>query len=283
VKQNPIWICARLTLREAARRKIVLAALMLGVAFLLVYGAGLYLLRREMIRDGTINRSLIANQIFGFLTLSGLYGVNFMFTVLAVLTSVDTLAGEIASGTIQSLAAKPVRRWEILLGKWLGFAIMLTLYLALMAGGVIAVAVIITGYQPNHIVAGLALIWLNGILMLNVSLLGGTRMSTLANGVVVFATFGVAFVGGWIEQIGAFLDNQAAVNVGIVSSLLMPSEAIWKRAAYELQSVVAGAAGFANPFTSSFSVPSRAMILYAVAYAAVALALAMWSFERRDL
>jgi ABC-type transport system involved in multi-copper enzyme maturation permease subunit len=283
MNRNPIWICARLTLKEAIRRKIVLVAVLLGIAFLLVYGTGLHFVRREMIRDGTINRSLIANQILSFLTLSGLYAVNFMFTLIAVLTSVDTIAGEIASGTIQSLAAKPVRRWQILLGKWVGFVLMLTLYLALMAGGVIGASAAITGYRLNNIPAGVALIWLNGIVMLNVSLLGGTRLSTLANGVIVFATFGIAFVGSWVEQIGAFLDSQAAVNVGIVSSLLMPSEAVWKRAAYEMQSVVSGAAGFANPFTASFSVPSVAMIVYAALYALVALALALWSFERRDL
>ena len=65
---------------------------------------------------------------------------------------------------------------------------------------------------------------LNGVLMLNVTLLGGTRFSTLANGVLVFAAFGVAFVGGWIEQIGSFLNSEAAVNVGIVSSLLLVSK-----------------------------------------------------------
>ena len=41
----------------------------------------------------------------------------------------DTLAGEISTGTIQAVVAKPVRRVEIVLGKWLGFAALLALYL----------------------------------------------------------------------------------------------------------------------------------------------------------
>jgi hypothetical protein len=67
-----------------------------------------------------------------------------------VLTSVDTLSGEIASGTIHTLVAKPLRRWEIVLGKWLGFSGMLTLYLLLMAGGVVTVVYLVGGYAaPN--------------------------------------------------------------------------------------------------------------------------------------
>jgi ABC-type transport system involved in multi-copper enzyme maturation permease subunit len=277
-----IWIIARLTLKEAVRRKIVLGALLLGLLFLGVYGAGLYFIRQDMMRSMRTPSAMIFNQMYNFLLLSGLYVVNFLFIAMAVLTSVDTIAGEIATGTIHTLVAKPVRRWEVLLGKWAGYVVMLTLYLVMMAGGVLAIVPAVTGYRAPHALRGVALIWMNGLLMLNVSLLGGTRFSTLANGVLVFAIFGVAFVGGWIEQIGSFLDSAAAINVGIVTSLLMPSEALWKRAAFEMRSLLVEAVGF-SPFTSAGSVPSAMMIGYAVLYAFIALGLAVWSFERRDL
>ena len=79
------------------------------------------------------------NQISNFLLMAGMYVVNFLTAMMTVLTSVDTLSGEISSGTIHTLVSKPVRRWEIVLGKWLGFAGMLTLYLLLMAGGVMLI------------------------------------------------------------------------------------------------------------------------------------------------
>jgi ABC-type transport system involved in multi-copper enzyme maturation permease subunit len=275
-------VIARLTFKEAVRRKIVLGALLLGLVFLAVYGTGLYFIRQDLMRAPRPPSTMIRNQIFNFMLLSGLYVVNFLYIAMAVLTSVDTVAGEIATGTIHTLVAKPLRRWELLLGKWAGYVIMLTLYLVMMAGGVLVLVPAITGYQVPNALRGTALIWMNGLLMLNVSLLGGTRLSTLANGVLVFAIFGVAFVGGWIEQIGSFLDSSAAVNVGIVSSLLMPSETLWKRAAFEMRSLIVNAIGF-SPFTSADSVPSALMIGYAVLYAVVALGLAVWSFERRDL
>lgn len=280
--QVGMLVIARLTFREAARRKILLGALVLGLAFLVVYGLGVYFIQQDMVKHGQHLQRVVAIPIYSFLVLSGLYVVNFLTLALTVLTSVDTISGEIDSGTIHTLAAKPIHRWEIVIGKWLGFAAMLAVYLLLMAGGVVELTRLITGYSPPNILRGLALMGLNELLLLNVTLLGGTRLSTLANGVLVFAAYGVAFVGGWIEQIGAFLGNQTTIVIGILSSLLMPSEALWKRAAFEMRAVLADAVA-ANPFISAFSVPSSTMVGYAALYAAVALMLVVWNFCRRDL
>jgi Cu-processing system permease protein len=277
------WVIARLTFLEAARRKILLAALVLGLAFLVVYGLGFYYIQQEFERNPHVPSMLARREVLNFLMLAGLYVVNFLTVMMAVLTSVDTISGEIASGTIHTLVTKPVRRWEVVLGKWLGFVGMLTLYLLLMAGGVMALVYAVSGYTAPNALRGLGLLWLNALLLLNISLLGGTTLSTLANGVLVFGLYGVAFVGGWIEQIGAFpfIQNQTAVNIGIISSLIIPSEALWKRAVFEMQSPLAGVIG-TTPFTAS-SVPSPLMIEYAALYAAVILVLAIRQFKRRDL
>lgn len=277
------WVIARLTFLEAARRKILLAALVLGLVFLVVYGLGFYYIQQEFERNPSGPSMLARKEILSFLMLAGLYVVNFLTVMMAVLTSVDTISGEIASGTIHTLVTKPVRRWEVVLGKWLGFMGMLTLYLLLMAGGVMALVYAVSGYTAPNALRGLGLMWLNALLLLNISLLGGTTLSTLANGVLVFGLYGVAFVGGWIEQIGAFpfIQNQTAVNIGIISSLIIPSEALWKRAVFEMQSPLAGIIG-TTPFTAS-SVPSPLMIEYAALYAAVVLVLALRQFKRRDL
>jgi len=275
-----IWVIARLTLREAARRKILWAALILGLAFLALYGVGVYLIQREIMQERTAANFI--SEMYNFLAMAGLYVVNFLVVMMTVLTSVDTLAGEIASGTMQAVATKPLRRFEIVLGKWLGFAAMLTVYLALMAGGVAALTFALTGYIVPGLASGLGLMLLEGITLLTVCILGGTLLSTLANGVLAFGLYGLAFIGGWIEQIGSLLRSEAAVNIGIVSSLLMPSEALWKRAAFEMQPPLLRDLGAMTPFSAS-SVPNERMILYAVLYIAVALALALRQFSRRDL
>jgi len=122
---------AKLTFREAARRKILIAAFLLGLAFLIVYGIGFYYVNKEI--GDTVGRNpLENNEIRNFLFMAGMYAVNFLVVIMAVLTSVATLSGEISTGTIQTLVAKPVQRWEIVLGKWIGFTFMLTLYLSLI-------------------------------------------------------------------------------------------------------------------------------------------------------
>ncbi len=272
---------ARLTFREASRRWVLWVALLFGALFLVVYALGFNEIQKDIEKAVQGGRSLMATQGLNLFMMAGLYVVNFLTIIMAVLTSVDTLSGEIASGTIHTLVSKPIRRWEIVLGKWLGFTGMLTLYLILMAGGVLLVVDLIAGYTPPNAWSGLGLMWFNVVLMLGVSLLGGSRLSTLANGVLVFGLYGVAFIGGWIEQFGFFLQNQTAVNIGIVCSLIIPSEALWRRAAFEMQSPLVAALGF-SPFTSG-SVPSPLMIFYAILYALAALGLAIWAFSNRDL
>ena len=276
-----MFTIARLTFREASRRWILWVALLLGILFLTIYAIGFHEIEKDLQRQAGPRALLEFNEIYNFLVMAGLYAVNFLAVMMAVLTSVDTLSGEISSGTIHTLVSKPLGRWEIVLGKWLGFAGMLLLYLLLMAGGVMAVVYVLTGYTAPNALSGLALMAFNTLLLLSVSLLGGSSLSTLANGVLVFGLYGIGFIGGWIEQFGSFLHNQTAVNIGVISSLILPSEALWKRAAYAMQSPLVAAMGV-SPFSSN-SVPSPLMLVYAGLYTLAALYLAVRLFSRRDL
>jgi Cu-processing system permease protein len=278
-------IFARLTFVEAVRRRILLAAFLLGVAFLVLYGAGFFFMQEQW-RSGTTGfmNDVIRKQFYTFLVMAGLYAVNFLGAIMGAILSADTLAGEIASGTVQALAAKPVRRVEIVLGKWLGFAGLLGLYLLLMAGGVVAVSYTLTGFYLPNLIIGIGLIYFDALLVMTVTLACSSRLSTLATGGVVFGLYGIGFIGGWVEQFGAFLQNQTAVNVGIISSLIIPSEALWRRAAFEMTPPLGQTLGFASggPFITT-SVPSPTMVAYAGLYVVAVVALTARQFSRRDL
>jgi Cu-processing system permease protein len=280
-----ILTIARLTFFEASRRKILLAGLLLGLLFLGVYGLGFHFINVEVEKSMGADQLVQLNEMRNFLLMAGMYVVNFLTAMMTVLTSVDTMSGEISSGTIHTLVSKPIQRRDVVLGKWLGFAVMISLYLLLMGGGVMGLVYLRSGYVANHPVSALVLIWLDALVLLSISMLGGTRLSTLANGVLVFGLYGVAFIGGWIEQIGTFLPNvqasQTAMNIGVITSLIMPSEALWKRAAHELESPLAAALRF-TPFSAG-NYPSNVMIVYAVGYLLVAMLLTIWLFQRRDL
>jgi ABC-type transport system involved in multi-copper enzyme maturation permease subunit len=272
---------ARLTFREASRRWVVWVALGLGLLFLIIYGIGFNEIEKDLVRQTHYTNALLSAEMHNFLLLAGMYVVNFLTSIMTVLVSVDTLSGEINSGTIHTVVSKPVPRWQIVLGKWLGFTGMLSLYLLLMAGGVTLVGFVVADTIVPNLLQGVLLMWLTILLLLSITLFGGTLLSTLANGVLVFGLFGIAFIGGWIEQVGGFLHNQAAINVGIITSLLLPSESMWRRAAFEMQSPLVSAVGV-SPFGTS-SAPSLVMVAYAVVYLVVILFLAMRRFSRRDL
>lgn len=275
--QNIITI-TWLTFHEARRRRMALAALALGALFLLLFTVGFALIIREVQRSGASEIEM--RFPYNFLLMAGLYVVHFLTIMLAIFASVDTISGEINSHTIQAIATKPIRRWEIVLGKWLGYAVMLLLYLGLLAGGIMLSVYLLAGYVPPNPLQGILLLGLEALVLLSLSLLGGTRFSTLANGVLLFMLYGLAFIGGWVEQIGALLNSPAAVRIGIITSLLMPVEALWRRASYVMQPALSRS--IPSPFATA-SVPSTMMIVYAAIYAAVALTLAARAFSRRDL
>jgi Cu-processing system permease protein len=272
---------AWITLDEARMRKIVWALALLGLAFLVIYGIGFHFMYRDV---SQYNSGLtVVLEPVNFFVLAGLYGANFIIVLLSLFMSVDTIAGEVASGTIQTLVTKPLRRWHVVAGKWLGLAVLLALFTILLTGGLVLIVNAIAGYWPPNIVSAVALMILEGLVVLTLSMLGGTRLSSLANGVVVFMLYGLAFIAGWIEQIGSWLQNEAAVDVGIIVSLLMPIEAMWKRAAYLLQPPFLRELGFdVSPFGAA-SAPSALMVWYTLAYVTVAFLLTIRSFQGRDL
>ena len=186
--------------------------------------------------------------------MAALYAANFLIVMTSVLITVDTLAGEIGSGVIETLCTKPVPRWAVALGKWLGCWAILALYATLLCGGVLLVARLVGGYTPPNAALGLPLLLLEGTVLLTLALAGGTRLSTLANGVTVFGLYGLAFVGGWMEQIGTVAGNATARYIGIGASLLVPSESLWQLASHHMQPPIVRDLGI-GPF-SPLSVPS---------------------------
>ncbi|MGH8144022.1 MAG: ABC transporter permease [Steroidobacteraceae bacterium] len=269
---------AVITVREAARKRILWTALVAGGGFLLLFALGLYFQSQDLTLRGS--SQFIRYQVLSAMLMVALYVVDLLAAVMSVLTSVDTIAGEIASGTIQAIATKAIPRWHIFVGKWLGFAVMIGAFVILVFGGTIAIAAI-GGIVPDHVIAGALLVWLECLLALTVTMLFGTWFSTITSGVLAIALYGLAFMGGWLEQMSGFTESAKLAAAGVVTSLIMPSEALWRRAEFDMQTPIAGALPF-SPF-ATVSIPSHAMVGYAVIYLIAALALALYHFRARDL
>jgi hypothetical protein len=119
---------------------------------------------------------------------------------------------------------------------------------------------------------------------MSLTLACSSTFSTLATGGIVFGLWGLAFIGGFVEQIGALVHNPSVVNVGIISSLILPTEAVFRRAAYLMSTPASQAlGGLASGPLFVVSVPSSAMVVYALLYLIALLGLAVRQFGRRDL
>lgn len=275
-----LFTILHLTLLEAARRRILAATMIGAAAFLVLFAIGFHFVARNIHAD--VSFSLLRQRMaLNFLTLAGLYATHFLTLMTAVLLPVDTLSGEIASGVTQTMASKPVHRSSIVLGKWLAFSLVAVGYFAVVASGVLLVGRAIGHFTPPGLAQGLPLMALEAVVFVSLSIAGGARLATVTNGILVFGLYGIAFIGSWVEQVGALAGNLAAENVGTVASLLMPTEALWQRAAFQMQPTVMRDLHL-TPFSPA-SLPSAAMVWWAAAYALLALLSGVQGFRKRAL
>jgi ABC-type transport system involved in multi-copper enzyme maturation permease subunit len=278
VLRNIITV-AHLTVAEARRRRIVFAAALCALAFLAFFAAALFFAHRDLLSDP--RTSFPERQmVLAILSVVGFFAANFLSVVFALLLPIDTLSGEIDSGVMQTLAAKPLDRAQIVLGKWAGHLLIAFAYLLVLCTGIVVIVRAIVGFVPINVAPALPLMMLEVTLLLSVCIAGGARLNTITNGVVALAFYAIAFVGGFVEQIGAVAGIPSARTVGIVVSLISPADAVWRLAVYYMQPAIVR--GLETPLTT-FSVPTFWMVWWAVGFTGLTLLYAIRAFQRRAL
>jgi len=143
-----------------------------------------------------------------------------------------------------------------------------------------------SGFVPANALRGLALIFLEATVMLTISIAGGTRFSTVTNGMVALGIFGLGFLGGFVEQFGVMLvegesGRMVMRNIGTLISLVVPADALWRLAAYYMMPAIIRDLEV-TPFNSMYP-PSGAMVVWAIGYIAVVGAIAVRQFNTRAL
>ena len=276
------------TIREAIRRKLVIGLMMLSVVYVGLFALGFQLLY-ERVTDEISTDSLVDVLAANILTVLGLYAVHFLAAFLALFLSVGSISSEIESGMLHAVLSRPITRGQYLFGRWLAFSGLLVTYVVTMAGSLLLVARLIAGYQPVGVLRALGLLSLQVLLLITVGLFGSTMLSTMANGVITFSLFGLAWLGGLIEFIGVGVKNDGMANIGTAVSLVFPSDALWRGASYYVQSssFLAQTTAFGQfsggiPFASSRP-PTTQIVIWSIGYLLVVQALARTTFGRRDL
>jgi Cu-processing system permease protein len=263
------------TLYETRRRRVTLAALVCATVFVAIVVAGMYF------GGPTNDAGPLARIRLAMITVVGLFAANFLAVVIAIVLPLDTISGEIESGVMQGLASKPVRRSDILLGKWVAFYAISSAFALLIVGGILISAYCFGGFVPPNLAIGLLLIMIEIAFVSTLVVVGGTLFGTTVNGIVAFGFFGVAFVAGWLEQLSALVGSTGARLIGVGLSLLSPSDSLWRLAAFNLQPTMTRDLP-ANPFLSA-TLANHWMIAWAAIYACALLSLGLRRFEKRSL
>jgi ABC-type transport system involved in multi-copper enzyme maturation permease subunit len=273
---------AALTLREAARRRVLFALGALTVVLLVISAFGFSRIDAEFggltSGEARLAAAMVLNLVMFGLSLTAALGTAFL--------TGPTLAGEAESGIALAVLARPVRRSAILLGKWLGLAAFGSGFV--VAAGSVQLVIVrsTTGYWPPRPVTGLALLAAQTVVLLTLGLLLSTAVSPMASGVVAVGLFGATWIGGVVGAVGEALDNDSVARVGTVSRMLLPTDGLWRGAMNAFQDptllVQFQQAFEGHPFLSEVAL-TPAYLAWAGLWVALVLGLAAVSFQRRDL
>ncbi|HUR22802.1 MAG TPA: hypothetical protein VMZ73_02915 [Acidimicrobiales bacterium] len=280
-----VAIIAALTLREALRRRVVLALAVLTVILLVLSGWGFSRVAAESggasltSGEARLTASIMLNLVmFGFSLIAAL-GTAFM--------AGPTLSGETESGVALAMLARPIRRSAVLLGKWLGLVGFGSGFVVLAGLAQCVVVRQTVDYWPPQPAAALGLLVAQTIVLLTLALLLSTAISPMASGVVAVGLFGATWIAGVVGAIGGSLGNDAVARVGTVSRMLLPTDGLWRGAMRAFQDPSAllemgGSDAQAFPFLSAAPLTST-YLLWAAIWVAMIWGLAAASFLRKDL
>jgi len=264
-------------------KHILYLGLVFSIVFLAVYALGLHNIAEAQMLSG--NQFWFRNQAGYQLLTLGWYVSTFLVGALAVMMGAGSISREIESGTILSLASRPFSRSDILMGKFMAYSMVTALYSGIMAAAITTLA---SHYfqlmiNPRAMITGILIFMLFPMVLLAIAHLASVITTTLTAGIVSFMLFIIAITGGFMEQIGAVLGNRSLVNTGVVASLIMPCDAIYRMAVKKAVGMLGtGYITDFGPFGVA-SAPSIWMLVYALAYTFIIIFLAMHYFNKRDL
>jgi Cu-processing system permease protein len=278
---------AQLTFKEAMSRRLILAGIVVSLLYIVLFALAYNFAqdRGTQVISGQRSRVLVSIGMAS-LTLSGLYVVNVLAGFIALFLAVGSISADMESGTLLAMLARPMRRSQFLLGRWLAYAVMITIYVSVMAGLVMFVAATIGGYDAPEPASAIGLMIMAALFLLTLALFGSTFMPTLTNGAVVFSLFGLGWLSGIIEVLGLTLENDALLNLGTTVALFIPSDALWRSASYFVQSssIIAATSTLrmALPILAN-APPTPGLLVWGTVYPLVLLGLGSYIFNRRDL
>jgi ABC-type transport system involved in multi-copper enzyme maturation permease subunit len=279
---------AVLTLREALRRRTLAVLLLLTVASVVLTGWGTERLT-SLARANDVPEVQIRIGVSQVLILVA-FMFSFVLAMTAAFLAAPAIASDLESGVAQSMLARPIRRTDLLIGRWLGLSIVVAGY-AILAGLLeIGVVGLLTGHVPPQPLLAVAFLAGQAVVVLTFALLLSTRLPSIAAGAICVVLFGLSWMSGVLVGIAAAFDATSLANVARASRWLFPTDGLWRGVIYGLEPplvllgarAAAGARADANPFYAAAPPPIE-FVVGSVGWVAIVLALATWSLDRREV
>jgi ABC-type transport system involved in multi-copper enzyme maturation permease subunit len=277
---------ARLTIGEAARKKILWVLIILAVIAVALTAWGVSLLVSQARDSGVsdLNLKLGVSQVLIFIA----FQFGFILAMTAAFLGAPAIANDLESGIAQAMLARPLRRSSYLLGRWLGLSLVVVGYTA--ASGFLAIAAVsfVSGYLPPNPMVPVAYLAGQALILLTLTVVLSVRLPPIAGGAIAVVAYGMAWLAGVLGHVGIALGTNGLVGVSDLGRVLLPTDAMWQGVVFGLEpSLVITTIGQqqlaqGNPFFA-IEGPSPAFVMWAVAWVVLALALAIVLLRRREL
>ena len=287
-----LLLITRFTLLEAIRRRLFLAVIILSILILAAFTILLTIVVNDALanpNNGTDSHLMLlgGGVIITILVMWMLYLLSSMLTIVF---SANMISGEVEAGTFAVIVPKPLRRFEIVLGKWLGYALIVCIYTALMFLAFLGVIYWKTGYWPTGAPYALGTLELAMLALLGITTLGSSTVPTIVNGAIALMLFIGAPTANIVQFIVQFVNPTSldtTQNIATVINLIIPTDALWHGASFYLLPSVADLVAlrigsFNTPFTSGQPM-APALLVWAALYCIGLPALAALRFQHRDL
>jgi Cu-processing system permease protein len=278
------WLLSRMTFREAVRKKMIWAVFLLTALFVAFYGWGVYRFKQTWdarIAARSFRFPITFNQAVDLNMAVAVFIIFFLAAVMGIFAAIGTISGEVDGGTFQAILPKPIRRWEVVLGKWLGYALMLALYVGVVTAIVATEVGTITGHVPAGTVKTALVVIVATWWLLSLTVLGSTIFATMANGIICYMFYAFGLAATIVESMGQLFQVHTMENAGLLLSLVFPSQRIYNYANYLLQP--ATNISFGGGGGPSSTPPSGAVVPYAIGYLILLLVAACLVFRKKDL
>ena len=283
-----IWTIARLTVAEAARRRILWILLGLTVLSVTLTTWGVERIVTFARADGTLELEIQVG-VSQMLILTA-FMFSFVLAMTAAFLGAPAIAGDLESGVAGTMLARPIRRSELVVGRWLGLAVIIGGYAAVSGLLEIGAFGLVSGYTPPAALVAVAFLAAQAITLLTLAILLSTRLPAIAAGAVCVVAYGLGWMAGVFAGIGRFFDAGPLVAVAEASRWLLPTDGLWRGTIFGLEppAVVlmavetGGPAADANPFFAQ-AAPPTTFIVWSAVWVALVLGLAVVSLSRRDL